>query len=56
MIDPLWTWSQITIPKLLGGGTRSMLNLGINKMRDIKNLKDITWKKVGDDLLLTGYL
>ncbi|HCD50902.1 MAG TPA: bifunctional diaminohydroxyphosphoribosylaminopyrimidine deaminase/5-amino-6-(5-phosphoribosylamino)uracil reductase RibD [Balneolaceae bacterium] len=43
-------------PKLLGGGTRSMLNLGINKMRDIKNLKDITWKKVGDDLLLTGYL
>ncbi len=43
-------------PKLLGGGTRSFLNLGINKMRDICELKEISWKKVGDDMLLTGYL
>lgn len=43
-------------PKLLGGGTRSILNLGINKMRDISELKEISWKKVGDDMLLTGYL
>ena len=43
-------------PKLLGAGTRSVLNLGINKMRDIANLKEVTWTKVGDDILLTGYL
>ncbi len=43
-------------PKLLGAGTRSVLNLGINKMRDIANLKEVTWTKVGDDMLLTGYL
>lgn len=43
-------------PKLLGGGTRSLLNLGINQMRDICELKDVHWEKIGDDILLTGYL
>ncbi|MFV1883849.1 MAG: bifunctional diaminohydroxyphosphoribosylaminopyrimidine deaminase/5-amino-6-(5-phosphoribosylamino)uracil reductase RibD [Balneola sp.] len=43
-------------PKLLGGGTRSVLNLGINKMRDITELKEVSWTKIGDDILLTGYL
>ncbi len=43
-------------PKLLGGGTRSILNLGINKMRDITELKEVTWTKAGDDILLSGYL
>lgn len=43
-------------PKMLGGGTRSVINLGINHMRDIKNLKDPQWQQVGDDLLLTAYL
>lgn len=43
-------------PKLLGGGTRSVLNLGINRMRDIVTLKESQWEKVGDDMLLTGYL
>lgn len=43
-------------PKLLGGGTRSILNLGINKMRDIIDLKDVSWQQVGDDILLTAYL
>jgi len=43
-------------PKLLGGGTRSMLNLGIDKMRDIIQLKESSWQQVGDDLLLTAYL
>jgi len=43
-------------PKLLGAGTRSILNLGINKMRDICELKEVSWEKVGDDILLTGYL
>lgn len=43
-------------PKLLGGGTRSILNLGINKMSDICELKEISWQNVGEDLLLTAYL
>ncbi|MDZ7806068.1 MAG: bifunctional diaminohydroxyphosphoribosylaminopyrimidine deaminase/5-amino-6-(5-phosphoribosylamino)uracil reductase RibD [Gracilimonas sp.] len=43
-------------PKLLGAGTRSLIGIGINKMRDIAELKDITWTKVGDDMLLTGYI
>ena len=43
-------------PKMLGGGTRSVLNLGINRMRDIVDLKEVSWTKVGDDMLLTGYL
>lgn len=42
-------------PKLLGAGTRSLINIGINKMKEIAELKDSTWTKVGDDILLTGY-
>lgn len=42
-------------PKLLGAGTRSVLNIGINKMNEIAELKDVSWKQFGDDLLLTGY-
>ncbi|MDR9418510.1 bifunctional diaminohydroxyphosphoribosylaminopyrimidine deaminase/5-amino-6-(5-phosphoribosylamino)uracil reductase RibD [Gracilimonas sp.] len=42
-------------PKLLGAGTRSILNIGINKMNEIAELKDVSWTKVGDDMLLTGY-
>ncbi len=43
-------------PKLLGGGTRSILNLGIHKMNEIIDLKNVTWQKVGPDMLLTAYL
>lgn len=42
-------------PKLLGGGTRSLIGIGINRMRDIAELKDVSWTQVGDDMLLTGY-
>ncbi len=42
-------------PKILGSGTRSILNIGIDRMRDIAELRDVTWQKVGDDMLLTGY-
>ena len=42
-------------PKLLGAGTRSFINIGINKMKEIAELKDVQWQKVGDDMLLTGY-
>lgn len=42
-------------PKLLGAGTRSIIHIGINKMKEIAYLKDVTWIQVGDDILLTGY-
>ncbi|HAW81829.1 MAG TPA: bifunctional diaminohydroxyphosphoribosylaminopyrimidine deaminase/5-amino-6-(5-phosphoribosylamino)uracil reductase RibD [Balneola sp.] len=42
-------------PKLLGSGTRSVLDIGINKMSEIIGLKEVCWEKVGDDMLLTGY-
>ena len=41
-------------PKLLGSGTRSVLNIGIHKMSEIAELKEVAWEKVGDDMLLTG--
>lgn len=43
-------------PKLLGGGTRSILGLGINHMKEVMELRDEHWRQVGDDVLLTGYL
>lgn len=43
-------------PKLLGAGTRSLIGIGIHKMRDIAELKDVTWTQVGDDMLLTAYI
>jgi diaminohydroxyphosphoribosylaminopyrimidine deaminase / 5-amino-6-(5-phosphoribosylamino)uracil reductase len=43
-------------PKLLGGGTRSVLNLGINRMEDIVPFKSHTWEQVGSDMLLTANL
>ena len=42
-------------PKLLGNGTRSIIDLGIFTMRDICVLKDVTWQQIGQDMLLTGY-
>tara|TARA_B100000575_G_scaffold294267_1_gene309152 strand:- start:76379 stop:77470 length:1092 start_codon:yes stop_codon:yes gene_type:complete len=42
-------------PKLLGSGTRSIMDLGIFAMRDICVLKEVTWKQIGEDMLLTGY-
>ena len=43
-------------PKLLGSGTRSVLNLDINRMKDILELRGVSWTQVGDDMLLTGYI
>lgn len=43
-------------PKLLGAGTRSMLGLGINRMSEILELKESSWEKSGEDILLTGYI
>ncbi len=42
-------------PKLLGAGTRSIIDIGINKMSEIAELKDVSWQQIGGDILLTGY-
>jgi diaminohydroxyphosphoribosylaminopyrimidine deaminase / 5-amino-6-(5-phosphoribosylamino)uracil reductase len=42
-------------PKLLGGGTRSVMNLGIDRMQEIMNLHNATWEQSGADILFTGY-
>ncbi|MDR9415662.1 MAG: bifunctional diaminohydroxyphosphoribosylaminopyrimidine deaminase/5-amino-6-(5-phosphoribosylamino)uracil reductase RibD [Gracilimonas sp.] len=42
-------------PKLLGAGTRSVIDIGINKMKEVADLKKVSWTPVGDDILLTGY-
>lgn len=41
-------------PKLLGGGSRSLLGLNINRMEDIRPFHSFEWTRVGDDMLLTA--
>lgn len=43
-------------PKLLGGGTRSLLGLDIHHMNEILTFREFNWQKVGQDMLLTAYL
>ncbi|NGP88647.1 bifunctional diaminohydroxyphosphoribosylaminopyrimidine deaminase/5-amino-6-(5-phosphoribosylamino)uracil reductase RibD [Fodinibius halophilus] len=42
-------------PKMLGGGARSVLGVGINHMSEIMEFREVEWKQVGDDLLFSGY-
>lgn len=44
-------------PKLIGGEGKGMIeSLGIRQMAQCKRIKDIEIKKLGDDLLVSGYL
>lgn len=43
-------------PKLLGGGTRGMLGLEIERINEILEFREYHWQQVGEDMLLTGYL
>ncbi|NGP77604.1 bifunctional diaminohydroxyphosphoribosylaminopyrimidine deaminase/5-amino-6-(5-phosphoribosylamino)uracil reductase RibD [Balneolaceae bacterium YR4-1] len=43
-------------PKMLGGGTRSVMGMGVNRMKEILNLRDTNWEQVDEDMLFTGYL
>lgn len=42
-------------PKLLGGGTRSILGLGIDRLEEVITFRNTHWESVGNDLLFTGY-
>lgn len=41
-------------PKLLGGGKRSILGLGIERMQEIMEFRSSSWEQVGPDMLFTG--
>lgn len=41
-------------PALLGGGTRSILGLGINRMEEIIEFRHVEWTRIGKDMLLTA--
>lgn len=43
-------------PKLLGGGTRSIMGLDIHHMNDVRKFREFEWSQVGDCILLTAYL
>ncbi|MDZ7772510.1 MAG: bifunctional diaminohydroxyphosphoribosylaminopyrimidine deaminase/5-amino-6-(5-phosphoribosylamino)uracil reductase RibD [Balneolaceae bacterium] len=43
-------------PKILGGGTRSVLGLGIDRMSEIRRFRRHTWEPVDQDMLLTAWL
>lgn len=43
-------------PKLLGGGTRSVIGLGVEHMNEILEFRESSWEMIGNDMLFTGYL
>jgi len=43
-------------PKLLGGGTKSVFGLGIERMEDVIPFQNHSWDQVGPDMLLTANL
>lgn len=43
-------------PKILGGGTKSILGLGTLHMEDVRPFDRYTWTQVGSDMLLTADL
>ncbi len=43
-------------PKMLGGGTRSVLGLEIDHMSEILEFREVKWRQIGNDLLFSGYL
>lgn len=42
-------------PKMLGGGTKSVLGIGIDHMAEIMEFREVQWRQVGKDLLFSGY-
>lgn len=42
-------------PKLLGGGTRSVIGAGIKSINEAIQLKNVTHEQMGTDILITGY-
>jgi diaminohydroxyphosphoribosylaminopyrimidine deaminase/5-amino-6-(5-phosphoribosylamino)uracil reductase len=43
-------------PVLFGGGTRSVIGLGVERLEERLSLQRVEWQQVGKDMLMTGYL
>lgn len=43
-------------PFLLGGGRRSVIGLGVERLKERLSLRHVEWQNVGKDMLMTGYL
>lgn len=43
-------------PKLLGGGTKSLAGLNVQRMEEIVPFRDFNWEQIGSDMLLTANL
>lgn len=43
-------------PKMLGGGTRSVMGLDIDHISEIREFREAEWRQIGNDLLFSGYL
>lgn len=43
-------------PKLIGGGTKSIAGLSVQRMEDIVPFSEFSWSQVGPDMLLTANL
>jgi len=41
-------------PKLLGGGTKSIIGLGINRMEEVVSFREFNWEQTGEDILITA--
>ena len=42
-------------PKILGGGTKSFMGVGLQRMDEILELRDVSREEVGCDILVSGY-
>lgn len=42
-------------PKILGGGTKSVMGVGINHTAEIMDFREVQWRQIGNDLLFSGY-
>ncbi len=42
-------------PVLMGGGTRSVIGLGVDRLEERLSLNRVEWQQVGKDMLMTGY-
>jgi len=45
-----------TAPKIIGSGLGAIGNLNVKQVNNAIKLKDISYKRVGRDLLVEGYL
>lgn len=41
-------------PKLLGGGSRSVVGIGVERMEDVRPFRSVEWTRFGEDMLLTA--